>query len=116
MNRQLKALADPVRLEILRGLSGRELQAGEIASVFDLTRPAISHHLRVLADAGLIRMRRDAQSRLYSIDVDAVMELRSQFNGFWDQALPKLKAVIGADLKAKRKGGNYEGCDKINLD
>lgn len=103
MNEQLKALADPIRLEILRGLSGGESQAGDIASAFDLTRPAISHHLKVLTDVGLIKMRRNAQSRLYSIDVGAVMELRGRFNDFWDQALPRLKAVAESDQSAKQK-------------
>lgn len=103
MDTQLRALSDPTRLEILRALSRRELQAGEIAARFPVSRPAISHHLRVLSEAGLVRMRRRAQSRLYSIDAEAVTELRSRFDRFWDDALPRLKDVIEADQRAKRR-------------
>lgn len=97
MNAQLRALSDPTRLEILRGLSKGEAQAGEIAAAFSVSRPAISHHLKVLNEAGLIKMRRRAQSRLYSIDADAVAELRERFDRFWDDALPRLKAAVESD-------------------
>ena len=99
MDTQLQALSDPTRLAILHGLSKGEAPAGDIAAAFDVSRPAISHHLRVLTDAGLIKMRRRAQSRLYSIDMDAVTELRRRFDCFWDDALPRLKAVVEADMK-----------------
>lgn len=99
---QLRALADPTRLRILSALSRGELQAGQIAAAFPVSRPAISHHLRVLSEAGLVRMRRRAQSRLYSIDAAAVMELRARFDRFWDGALPRLKAVVEADRRARR--------------
>ena len=104
MDAQLKALSDPIRREILRGLSRGEAQAGDIAAAFAVSRPAISHHLRVLSEAGLITMRRQAQSRLYAIDAEAVRALRGRFDRFWDDALPRLKALIEADRKAKREG------------
>lgn len=106
MHTEFHAMADPTRLEILRRLSLGEMAAGDIAAAFDVTRPAISHHLKVLTEAGLISMRRQAQSRLYSVDMVAVEALRQQFNSFWDAALPRLKAVVEADqhraLKATR--------------
>jgi DNA-binding transcriptional ArsR family regulator len=102
---QLRALSDPTRLAILRALARGERQAGEIAAAFPVSRPAISHHLKVLSDAGLVRMRRSAQSRLYSIDARAVRDLRSRFDRFWDDALPRLKAVVEADRRAKRSRG-----------
>jgi DNA-binding transcriptional ArsR family regulator len=102
MDVQFRALADPIRLRILRGLMRGEAQAGDIAAAFSVSRPAISHHLKVLSEAGLIKMRRQAQSRLYSIDAAAVMELRGRFNRFWDEALPRLKAVVESDQKTKR--------------
>lgn len=64
--------------------------------MFDVTRPAISHHLSVLRGAGLVTMRRRAQSRLYSLNDAAVDRLRMQFNAFWDDALPRLKSVVEA--------------------
>lgn len=103
MDAQLRALSDPTRLEILRSLARGEAQAGEIAAAFPVSRPAISHHLKVLSDAGLIRMRRRAQSRIYSIDADAVTKLRRRFNLFWDSALPRLKAAAEADPRARRR-------------
>lgn len=103
MDVQFRALSDPIRLEILRRLSRGEAQAGDIAASFSVSRPAISHHLKVLSEAGLIKMRRRAQSRLYSIDAGTVMELRARFNRFWDDALPRLKAVVESDQRTKRK-------------
>lgn len=103
MDVQLRAICDPTRLEILKALSRRELRTGEIASAFPVSRPAISHHLRVLSEAGLVRVRRQAQSRLYSIDAAAVRELRSRFNRFWDDALARLKAAAEAEPRARRR-------------
>jgi len=102
MDAQLRALSDPTRLEILRALAGGEKQAGEIAAAFPVSGPAISHHLRVLSEAGLVKMRRRAQARLYSLDAAAVRELRRRFDRFWDAALPRLKAVVESDLGTGR--------------
>jgi len=100
---QLRALTNPTRREILRCLSSGERSAGEISRRFRQTRPAISQHLAQLCDAGLLTVRRRAQSRLYSIDAEAVDSLRVKFNEFWDDALPRLKRVIEADLKRRGK-------------
>ena len=97
MDAELRAINDPTRREILRRLAGGELSAGEIASRFQVTRPAISHHLSVLRDAGLITVRREAQSRLYAIDAAAVERLRVRFNKFWEDALPRLKSLVESE-------------------
>lgn len=97
MEEQLRALADPTRRAILHRLSGGELSAGAIASRFRLTRPAISHHLAVLREAGLVEVRREAQSRLYAIDAAAVGRLRAAFDRFWEDALPRLKSVVESE-------------------
>lgn len=104
MDTQLRAINNPTRREILRQLASGEQSAGAIAARFRLTRPAISLHLRVLRDAGLITVRRKAQSRLYSIDADAVNQLRARFDRFWDDALPRLKSVIESEYRKRRKG------------
>ncbi len=104
MDTQLRAINDPTRREILRRLSAGEQSAGAIASRFQVTRPAISHHLGVLRDAGLITVRREAQSRLYAIDIGAVNRLRARFNQFWDDALPRLKSVVESEHPTGRKG------------
>jgi len=107
MDAQLRALTNPTRRQILRCLAGGERSAGDIARRFHQTRPAISQHLTQLCDAGLLTMRRRAQSRLYSIDVKTVDSLRVQFDDFWEQALPRLKRVVESDLRkleTKRDG------------
>src|SRR2546429_203355 len=70
-----EAIAQPKRREILRLLAAGELSAGEIASRFAVTQPAISQHLKVLKDAGLISERRDAQRRLFSVRPEGLAEL-----------------------------------------
>jgi DNA-binding transcriptional ArsR family regulator len=109
MDTQLHAIADPTRREILRQLSAGEQSAGAIAALFDVTRPAVSHHLRVLRDAGLISVRRKAQSRIYSLDAAALDQLRARFNQFWDDALPRLKSVVEANSRASRSKRNRHG-------
>jgi DNA-binding transcriptional ArsR family regulator len=106
MDVQLRAVTNSTRREILRCLSAGELSAGAIASRFQQTRPAISHHLGLLRESGLITMRRKAQSRLYSIRPEAVIALRTQFDEFWDVALPLLKKVVEADVHGARNKNN----------
>lgn len=88
---KLKALAEPNRLEILRLISLRERPAGEIAEHFQATRPAISQHLRVLRDAGLITERREGTRRLYKLYPKGFAELRDALSHFWDERLLALK-------------------------
>jgi DNA-binding transcriptional ArsR family regulator len=87
----LRALADPSRRTILRLVRDRELPAGEIARHFPLSRPAVSQHLRVLKDAGLLVERRDAQRRLYRADAGVLDDLVGQLRGFWDDRLGRLR-------------------------
>ncbi len=71
----LRAIAEPTRREILRLVQDSELPAGQIASRFDVTRPAISQHLKVLADAGLVTVRRDGTRLLYRARPEGLAEL-----------------------------------------
>lgn len=103
MDAQLRAITDPTRRKILRQLAAGERSAGDIAARFNVTRPAISHHLAVLRDAGLVSIRKERQSRLYSIDSAAVERLRAHFDQFWDDALPRLKSVVEAAQRKSRK-------------
>lgn len=66
------ALADPVRSSIVRMLSASDMAAGDIASRFPVSRPAVSRHLRVLRQAGLVRSREEAQQRIYSLQIEAM--------------------------------------------
>ena len=91
MQAVVHAINDPRRREILSLVQSRELSAGEIASRFDVTRPAISQHLTVLKNAGLVSERRAGTKRLYSARPEGLAELRAFVDGFWDARLERLK-------------------------
>jgi DNA-binding transcriptional ArsR family regulator len=96
------ALAEPRRREILRLVSGAELSAGEIARRFDVTRPAISQHLRVLKEVGLVSERRNGTRRFYRARPETLAELRSYLEGFWDESLRSLKTVVEHEEEQRR--------------
>ena len=75
MNEAFKALADPTRREILRLLRGGEMTAGELAGLFDMTKPSMSHHFSVLNQAGLISSRREGQQIVYVLETTAAEDL-----------------------------------------
>jgi DNA-binding transcriptional ArsR family regulator len=98
----LHAIAEPHRREILRLVQDSELSAGEIAAYFTqghdpVTRPAISQHLKVLSDAGLVTVRRHGTQRLYRVRLEGLEELKEFLAGFWDDHLQKLKKVVEAE-------------------
>jgi DNA-binding transcriptional ArsR family regulator len=87
------ALAEPRRREILRVLADRELAAGDIAARFDVTRPAISQHLAVLRQAGLVEERRQGTSRRYRVRASGLEPVRTWLDAFWADRLDALKAL-----------------------
>lgn len=87
----LKAIAEPRRRAILSLVREGELSAGEIASHFDVTRPAVSQHLTVLKEAGLVSERRNGTRRLYRARPEGLVELREFLNSFWDVGLEALR-------------------------
>jgi DNA-binding transcriptional ArsR family regulator len=97
----VRAIAEPRRREILGHLRDAELSAGEIASRFDITRPAISQHLTVLKDAGLINERREGTRRIYSARPEGLSELRDFLEGFWSDRLERLR--LAAELEQQRR-------------
>jgi DNA-binding transcriptional ArsR family regulator len=99
----LRALADPHRREILRLVRDGELAAGEIASHFDASQQAISHHLQVLAKAGLLSERRDGVRRLYALDLEGLDPMREVLTDLWPAALQRLKQVVEAGQKRAKK-------------
>ena len=80
----------------------REVPAGQIAAHFDVTRPAISQHLRVLVDAGLLNERRDGTKRLYRLRPEGLMELHGFLGGFWDARLDTLKEAAEQHERRRR--------------
>jgi DNA-binding transcriptional ArsR family regulator len=97
----LKALADPQRVAILRLVHAAELPAGEIATHFKVTRQAVSQHLRLLTDSGLLELRREGTKRLYRVRKEAFEELRSFLGVFWDDGLASLKRRVEKDKRAR---------------
>jgi DNA-binding transcriptional ArsR family regulator len=100
-----EAIAQPKRRKILRLLAGGELSAGEVASRFAVTQPAISQHLRVLKQAGLVSERRAGARRLYSVRPDGLADL----NGFLAEVMPgRLQLLKQAAEKEERRAGARE--------
>jgi len=97
----LKAISQPRRRQILLLVRKDELSAGAIAAHFDVTRPAVSQHLTVLKQAGLVTERRDGTRRLYRARPQALAELKRFLEGFWDDKLASLKRE--AERKERRR-------------
>ena len=91
MEDAIRAIAEPRRREILRLVWDAERPAGDIAAHFDVSRPAISQHLRVLREAGLVSERREGTMRLYRARPEGVAELRAYLDRFWEEGLATLK-------------------------
>lgn len=94
MDSIIQAIAEPNRRAILQIVAKRELSAGEIAEHFSISRPAVSQHLTVLKEAGLLLERREGTSRFYKTRPEGFRELREFLESFWDDKLLKLKKVV----------------------
>ena len=93
-NNGLTALGDPTRRAIFERLSGGPLPVGEIARNLPVSRPAVSQHLKVLKDAGLVLDTADGNRRLYRIDPRGIDGLRAWLDQFWNQALDAYKQAV----------------------
>jgi DNA-binding transcriptional ArsR family regulator len=98
----LKAIAEPRRQEILRLLWQRERAAGEVAAHFDISRPAISKHLRILKEAGLLEERRAGTLRLYRARPERLADARRFLESFWDEGLAAIKRSAEGDARGGR--------------
>jgi DNA-binding transcriptional ArsR family regulator len=88
------ALGDPTRRAIFEHLADRPLAVGELAGELPVSRPAVSQHLKVLKDAGLVVDRRDGNRHIYQLNPDGVGALRAQLDRFWNQALAAYKSAV----------------------
>jgi DNA-binding transcriptional ArsR family regulator len=88
----LDALGDPTRREIFESLRRGPCSVGELASGMPVSRPAVSQHLRVLKEAGLVVDRRDGTRRVYRVDPGGLTGIRAYFDSFWDEALERFAA------------------------
>jgi len=103
MEAALKAIAAPARRRILKLVREGELSAGEIAAHFDVTRPAVSQHLNVLKEAGLVSERRNGTRRLYRARPEGLVPVKDFLEEFWDPRLEALKREV--EREEKRKHG-----------
>jgi len=90
----MQALAQPRRREILQLIRNNELSAGDIAAHFEITRPAISQHIKVLKDSNLVHERRDGTRRMYRARPEGLSDLRKFLEMFWDYRLQLLKDEV----------------------
>ena len=88
------ALGDPTRRAIFERLADHPRAVGELAGELPVSRPAVSQHLKVLKDAGLVVDRRDGNRRIYQLNADGVGALRAQLDRFWNQALAAYKSAV----------------------
>jgi DNA-binding transcriptional ArsR family regulator len=96
----LDALGDPTRRQVFELLRSGPRSVGELAAGLPVSRPAVSQHLRVLEDVGLVTHRRDGTRHLYELDTAGVGVLHDWVDGFWNEALARFKAV--ADTKGAK--------------
>jgi DNA-binding transcriptional ArsR family regulator len=93
------ALGDPTRREIFARIAERPQAVGELARDLPVSRPAVSQHLRVLKDAGLVTDRPEGNRRIYQADPAGLAALRAQLDTFWNQALATFEEVVARDTK-----------------
>ena len=93
----LRALAEPRRRAILQLVAHDELAAGQIAAAFDITRPAVSQHLTILKNAGLLHERREGTRRLYRARSDGLVGLRDIIDDIWASSLDAARGLVEAD-------------------
>lgn len=103
MDAALRAVADPTRRAILRLVRDDELPAGEIADHFPaMSRPAVSQHLRVLHDAGLVTVRPDGNRRLYRWRPDGLQDAAAFLDEMWSDSLARLKTAAEREAWPRR--------------
>jgi DNA-binding transcriptional ArsR family regulator len=94
----LEVLADGTRRTLVERMRHGPIPVGELAAGLPVSRPAVSKHLKLMLDAGLVSVKQDGTKRLYELHRDGLSELRDYVDGFWDEPLARFKAA------AERKG------------
>ncbi|MDX6492354.1 MAG: hypothetical protein QOH02_289 [Gaiellaceae bacterium] len=98
----IQALGDPTRRSIFERLRTGPRAVGELARELPVSRPAVSQHLRVLKEAGLVTEQRNGTRRIYGVDAASVAELRDYFDGFWSDALESFKRAVDQEEGRKK--------------
>ena len=100
----LNALADPTRRHVMESLRSGPRAVGDIARGMPVSRPAVSQHLKVLKEAGLVTDRAEGTRRVYYIDPNGLAALRAWLDQFWDQALGAFRAEAEKSFEEKESG------------
>jgi DNA-binding transcriptional ArsR family regulator len=103
VDRALDALGDPTRRHVFKRLRNGSCAVGELADGMEVSRPAVSQHLKVLKEAGLVVVRAEGTRRLYEIDTTGIEALRSWLDGFWDNTLSAFKKAAEREAVKRRK-------------
>jgi DNA-binding transcriptional ArsR family regulator len=99
----LAVLADPTRRQVFERLRGGPRPVNQVAQGLPVSRPAVSQHLKVLKDAGLVEERSEGVRRIYSLRREGLLELRDWLDSFWDDALDAFKLEAERAYKAKKR-------------
>ena len=103
VERVLDALGDPTRRSVLKRLRGGARSVADIAEGMDVSRPAVSQHLKILKAARLVSDRAEGTRRLYAVNTRGIEVLRSWLDGFWDEVLLALKETAERQTAKERK-------------
>ncbi len=106
--RALDALGDPTRRAVLKRLRGGGRSVGEIAEGMNVSRPAVSQHLKILMTARLVTVQAEGTRRVYAIDARGVEALRDWLDGFWNQALMAFKEAAEREAVKEMKARNTQ--------
>src|SRR3954471_2601618 len=102
-HRALQSISDPTRRSVLESLRSGPQAVGEIARKLPVSRPAVSQHLKVLKEAGLVKDRSEGTRRVYYIDPEGLGELRRWLDQFWDDALTSFAKEVRASNNSRAK-------------
>lgn len=99
----LHVLSDPTRQALLEMLRGGPQPVGQLAAGLPVSRPAISKHLRLMKEAGVVKMTEEGTKNLYELNLESLDELRRYLEGFWETSLSRLKMAAEASYRATRQ-------------
>ena len=110
----LDALGDNTRMAIFQRLANGPMAVHELAGTLPVSRPAVSQHLRVLKEAGLVTDRKTGTRRLYQLDPEGVARLRAHFDQVWDKAMSAFQTSVASQKAAPSKGEEKNGKHRRN--
>jgi DNA-binding transcriptional ArsR family regulator len=99
----LEVLGDPTRQVLIERLRTGPLPVGKLAAGLPISRPAVSKHLRVMKEAGVVRMNEEGTRNFYELDLQTLDEVRRYLESFWDTSLKRFKKTAEASYKTRKK-------------